>query len=102
MLLKAIQSELVRVQIHPVNLDVTTQDGQLVTLGGSLLRYWTVPKAVDAQGLLDVLRSLPDAAGATVVMTAVCAAYTSAPQSVLGELEPGAAATAPLDRATNP
>ena len=99
MLLEAIQSELVRLQIHPVNLDVTTQDGQLVALGGSLLHYWTVPKAVDAQGLLDVLRSLPDAAGATVVMTAICAAYASADAiGSSGELEPAAA---PLDPATN-
>ena len=97
MLLGAIQSELVRLQIHPVNLDVTTQDEQLVALGGSLLHYWTVPKVVDAQRLLDVLQSLPDAAGATVVMTAICAAYASATQSALGELEP---ATAPLDPAT--
>lgn len=97
MLLEAIQSEFVRLQIHPVNLDVTTQDEQLVTLGGSLLHYWTVPKAVDAKGLLDVLQSLPDAAGATVVMTAICAAFSSQPQSALGELEP---AIAPLDPAT--
>jgi hypothetical protein len=83
MLLKAIQSELVRVQIHPVNLDVTTQDGQLVALGGSLLRYWTLPKVVDAQGLLDVLRAQPDAAGATIVMTALCAANASALQSLM-------------------
>ena len=45
MLLDSIQAELVRVQIHPVNLDVLTQDGQLVVLGGSLLRYWTVPRS---------------------------------------------------------
>lgn len=84
MLLEAIQTQLVRLQIHPVNLDVTTQDEQLVALGGSLLHYWPVPKAVDGQRLLDVLRALPDAAGATVVMTAICAAYAGATQSALG------------------
>ena len=99
MLLEAIQSELVRLQIHPVNLDVTIQDEQLVTFRGSLLHYWTVPKTVDGQRLLDVLRALPDAAGATVVMTAICAAYAGATQSAPGELQP---ATAPLDPATNP
>ena len=83
MLLKAIQSELARVQIHPVNLDVTTQDGPLVALDGSLLRYWRLPKAVNAQGLLDVLRAQADRAGATVVMTAICAANASALQSLM-------------------
>ena len=74
MLLEAIQSELVRLQIHPVNLGVTTRDEHLVALGGSLRHYWTIPETVDAQWLLDVLRALPDAAGATVVMTAFTAA----------------------------
>ena len=94
MLLGAIQSELVRLQIHPVNLAATTQDEHVVALGGSLLHYWTVPKVVNAQWLLEVLRPLPDAAGATVVMTAICSAHASE----LGELAPAAA---PLDPATS-
>lgn len=99
MLLAAIRSELVRLQIHPVNLYATAQDERLVALGGSLLHYWTAPKAVDAQRLLDVLRPLADAAGATVVMTAICAANAPELQSTYpGELEPVAA---PLDPATN-
>jgi hypothetical protein len=91
MLLEAIQSELVRLQIHPVNLAATAQDEHLVALGGSLLHYWTVPRIVNSQCLLDILRALPDAAGATVVMTAICAAHAS-------ELAPAAA---PLDPATS-
>ncbi len=74
MLLEAIQSELVRLQIHPVNLAAMTRDEHVVALSGSLRHYWTIPEAVDAQWLLDVLRPLPDAAGATVVMTALTAA----------------------------
>jgi hypothetical protein len=79
MLLEAIQSELVRLQIHPVNLGVTTGGEHVVALSGSLRRYWAIPETVDAQWLLDVLRRLPDAAGATVVMTAfttACAGQT--------------------------
>jgi hypothetical protein len=99
MLLENIQSELVRLQIHPVNLRVLTQDGRLVALGGSLLHYWTAPKSIEAQWLLDALRTLPDAAGATVVMTAICSANACKPQSAhSGELEP---TVAPLDSATN-
>jgi hypothetical protein len=98
MLLEAIQSELVRLQIHSVNLRVTTQDEQSVAFGGSLLHYWAAPKAVDAQWLLDALRALPDAAGAAVVMTAICATNARPPQSAhLGELRPAAT---PLDPAT--
>lgn len=89
MLLEAIQSELVRLQMHPVNLGVTTKDDRLVALRGSLLHYWSVPETADARWLLDVLRVLPDAAGPTVVMTAFCAAHASATQSAqLSELEP--------------
>ena len=73
----AIRTELDRLQLHPVNLRAAAQDDRMVTLQGSLLHYWNAPAIVDGPWLLDVLRSLPDAAGPEVVMTAVCKSQAS-------------------------
>lgn len=81
MLVDTIQAELARLQIHPVNLGVTTSDDRFVALRGSLLRYWKIPETIDAQWLLDFLRGLPDAAGPAVVMNAFCAAHASEDRS---------------------
>lgn len=77
MSLDRMQSELLRLQMHPVNLAVSAGDGSLVTLRGSLLPCWKVPSLVDGSWFLDILQPLPDAAGPEVVMTAICAAMTS-------------------------
>ncbi len=76
-----IQAELVRLQIHPVNLGVTTMDDRLVALHGSLLHYWQMPETIDAEWLLGVLQGLPDAAGPQVVMNAVCTAQSQTARS---------------------
>ena len=80
MLLDSIQSELVRLQIHPVNLSVSAGDGPLVTLRGSLLNYWKMPEIIDGQWLLGILQALPDAAGPEIVMNALCTAQSSEAQ----------------------
>jgi hypothetical protein len=72
MLFDKIQSELVRLQMHPVNLSVVSEEVPHVTLRGSLLKYWNMPAIVEAQWLLARLQSLPDAAGPQVVMSALC------------------------------
>ena len=72
-----IQAELVRLQLHPVNLGVSAKDDQLVVLRGSLLQYWKLPTVLDGKWFLDILRSLPDAAGPEVVMNALSAAVAS-------------------------
>lgn len=74
MLIDTIQLELMRLQIHPVNLGVSAGDGCLVKLRGSLLNYWKVPANIDGQWFLGVLQALPDAAGPEVVMNALCTA----------------------------
>jgi len=74
MLLDTLQSELVRLQMHPVNLGVSAGDDRLVTLRGSLLNYWNVPTIIDGQWFLEILQALPDAAGPERVMNALCAA----------------------------
>jgi hypothetical protein len=74
MLLDTIQTELRRLQLHPVNLDVAAKDDRLVALRGSLLQYWKVPAIVDGKWLLGILQVLPDAAGAQAVMSAVTTA----------------------------
>lgn len=78
MLHDTIQAELIRLELHPVNLDVTAKDDRLVGLRGSLLQYWKLPATVDGQWCLGVLRGLPDAAGPKVVMTALSEAQPSA------------------------
>ena len=77
MLLDALQVELVRLQIHPVNLAVSAGVGCSVTLRGSLLNYWKMPANVDGQWLLGILQALPDAAGPQSVMNALCTAQVS-------------------------
>jgi hypothetical protein len=74
MLLDTIQLELMRLQMHPVNLGVSAGDGPFVTLRGSLLDYWKMPRIIDGQWFLGVLQALPDAAGPELVMNALCSA----------------------------
>jgi hypothetical protein len=74
MLLDTIQLELVRLQLHPVNLGVSAGDGRFVTLRGSLLHYWKMPAIIDGQWLLGVLQALPDFAGPERVMNALSTA----------------------------
>lgn len=78
MLIDNIQAELVRLQLHPVNLSVSAKDDGLVALEGSLLRYWTIPHVLDGQWFLTMLQGLPEAAGPEVVMNALCAAQVAA------------------------
>lgn len=66
-----LQSELLRLQMHPVNLAVSAGDGVLVTLRGSLLSCWKVPSLVDGTWLLEILRPLADGAGPVIVMSAI-------------------------------
>ena len=73
MQLDTIQSELTRLQIHPVNLAASAGDGRLVTLEGSLLKYWNMPATVNGQWLLEALQALPDAAGPEQVMKSLAA-----------------------------
>jgi hypothetical protein len=75
MLLPEIRAELLRLQIHPVNLDALGEDGANVTLRGSLLAFWSVPKLVDAAWFLGVLKQLPANSGPKVTMDAFCVAY---------------------------
>jgi hypothetical protein len=77
MLLDTIQLELIRLQMHPVNLGVSAGDGRLVTLRGSLLKYWKMPAIIDGQWFLGILQAMPDAAGPERVMNALCAAQVS-------------------------
>jgi hypothetical protein len=78
MLSTPIQQELMRLQMHPVNLAVQACEGRTVTLRGSLLHYWKVAPCIDGQLLLEVLQALPDAAGPTLVMNAISAHQVSA------------------------
>jgi hypothetical protein len=73
MLVDTIQAQLMRLQVHPVNLGVTTKDDQVIALRGSLLRYWNTPETVDGTWFLEALRRLPDDAGPAVVMNALFA-----------------------------
>ncbi len=77
MLLDTIQSELMRLEMHPVNLNVSAGEGDLVTLRGSLLHYWKLPAAIDGPWFLGLLRTLPDAAGPERVMSALSTAQVS-------------------------
>lgn len=75
MLVDTIQAELVRLQLHPVNLSVSGRDDHLVALQGSLLRYWNLPPCLDGQWLLAQLQELPDSAGPEAVMNGLVAAH---------------------------
>ena len=97
MLLEAIRSELVRLQIHPVNLDVAAEYDRSITLRGSLLRYWPVPETTDGPALLGLLQGLPDAAGSAVTMAAFSAAQAGVtPAAELGECPRIRSSAAPL------
>ena len=75
MLVQDIKAELDRLQVHPVNLDVSLADDGNVSLRGSLLAFWKVPQIIDAEWFLEVLKDLPDAAGPKAVMDGYSAAY---------------------------
>ncbi len=70
-LLDALQTDLLRLQLHPVNFGVTAADDGHVALHGSLLKYWSLPGTIDGQWLLGILVKLPDAAGPETVMNAI-------------------------------
>jgi hypothetical protein len=72
--LDEIQTELTRLQIHPVNLCASAGENDQVLLGGSLLPYWTIPSSIGSQWLLDRLKELPLAAGPQATMNALFAA----------------------------
>jgi hypothetical protein len=75
--LSEIQTELLRLQLHPVNLEALAADGANVVLKGSLLAFWPVPKLVDGAWFLDVLKALPANAGPKTTMDAFSAAHAS-------------------------
>ena len=52
MLVPEIQAELRRLQLHPVNLDVSAGEEGQVVLTGSLLAHWAVPREVAADWVL--------------------------------------------------
>jgi hypothetical protein len=72
MILDTIQLELMRLEIHPVNLAVSARDGRSVALRGSLLNYWKAPAIIDGEWFLEILQALPVAAGPERVMRALC------------------------------
>lgn len=73
MQLNEIQTELNRLQIHPVNLRVSEGEGEQVLLGGSLLPYWVIPASISSEWLLAQLKELPIAAGPQATMNALFA-----------------------------
>ena len=77
MLSQAIQTELCRLQLHPVNLHVVSEIDGNVLLQGSLLQSWHVPQSIDGQWFLKLLTSLPNLAGPKVMMDAYYEAYTA-------------------------
>jgi hypothetical protein len=74
MLLSDIQGELLRLQIHPVNLEALADDGTNIALKGSLLAFWPVPRLVDGRWFLEVLKNLEANSGPKATMDAFCAA----------------------------
>ena len=76
MALSEIQAELLRLQLHPVNLEALYLDGDNVVLKGSLLAFRQVPKVVDAAWFLNLLKGLPSNAGPKPTMDAFTAAIT--------------------------
>jgi hypothetical protein len=76
MLVQEIQAELVRLQLHPVNLNVAPGEDGNVVLSGSLLAHWDVPRIVEGRWFLKVLAALPDVAGPEATMNAFCKAYS--------------------------
>ena len=74
MLLSDVQGELLRLQIHPVNLEALPCDGTDIILKGSLLAFWPVPKQVDGVWFLEVLKALPANSGPKPTMEAFASA----------------------------
>ncbi len=74
---ESIQAELRRLQLHPVNLDAVCEADGVVSLRGSLLGGWQVPKTVDGAWFLKVLAGLPDLAGPEATMNAYFEAFTA-------------------------
>ncbi len=76
---QTIQTELVRLQLHPVNLDVVSEVEGQATLRGSLLAFWKVPRTVEANWFLEFLRGLPNNLGPEATMNAFAAAIAALP-----------------------
>jgi len=74
---KSIQLELVRLQLHPVNLDVVSEENGQALLRGSLLTFWKVPKTVDAAWFLQLLTTLADNLGPEATMNAFAASIAT-------------------------
>jgi hypothetical protein len=74
MLLSDVQGELLRLQLHPVNLQALEFDGTNIVLKGSLLAFWRVPNLVEGAWFLALLKTLPPDAGPKVTMDAFAAA----------------------------
>lgn len=75
MLVQSIQTELIRLQLHPVNLGVVSEAEGVVSLSGSLMEFWKVPKTVDGNWFLNMLKALPDNHGPKATMDAFFAAH---------------------------
>ena len=74
---RTIQAELVRLQLHPVNLDVVSEENGQAILRGSLLTFWKVPKTIEAAWFLQLLTTLPDNLGPEATMNAFAAAIAN-------------------------
>jgi hypothetical protein len=75
---QAIQTELVRLKLHPVNLDVVSEENGQAVLRGSLMSFWEVPKTVDSAWFLQLLTTLPDNLGPEATMNAFAEAIVRA------------------------
>ena len=75
MLVQEIQAELLRLQLHPVNLGALPGENGNVLLRGSLLAHWDVPQTVAGEWFLELLKSLPDVAGPEATMNAFRSAH---------------------------
>lgn len=73
----SIQAQLIRLQLHPVNLDVVSEENGQAILRGSLLNFWKVPKTVDSVWFLELLTSLTDKLGPEATMNAFAAAIAA-------------------------
>jgi hypothetical protein len=70
-MLSDIHAELKRLQIHPVNLQVSADGAEKIRLSGSLLPYWAVLQPIDPEWLLSGLKRLPIGAGPQTTMNAL-------------------------------
>jgi hypothetical protein len=70
MIREQVRTALRRLQLHPANLDVISENEDRIYLAGSLLASWEVPKNVDGEWLLNILNRLPDNAGPEKTMNA--------------------------------